>query len=217
VLVLTGDTRSRKIVAVLRELGWGRIWIDQIPTPYPGERWGFDNGAFRDWTNGRAFDETAFWHHLNRAYQVGNPHMAIVPDLVTQGEKSLDFSLSWLPRLPVDWPWYLAVQDGMRISDVELLLPQFAGLFLGGSSRFKGTAYYWCELAHKHGRLFHYGRAGIKRKVLHAIEVGADSADSAFPLWTVERLDELRRVFAMPLPHMMWGVEETSLHPDTFL
>lgn len=215
-LMLTGDTRSHKIVAMLREMGWGRIWIDQRPTPYPGEPWGFDNGAFKNWRNGTAFDEGVYLTRLEKAHAVGRPYLAIVPDLVARGKESLEFSLSWLPRLPSDWPWYLAVQDGMRIADVEAVTDRFAGLFLGGSNRFKSTAYYWCQLAHAHGKLFHYGRAGTKRKIWHAIEAGADSADSAFPLWEADRLDRFRRNFALPVPQMFWSIEATSLHPDCF-
>ena len=213
-LMMTGDTRSTKIVSLLKTLGWGRIWIDQMPTPYKGEKWGFDNGAFRDWRNGREFDGDAYQRRLERAYGVGCPYLAIVPDIVAGGLDSLAFSLQWLQRLPVDWPWYLAVQDGMRLADVEPHISMVKGLFLGGSNRFKATAFYWAELAHRHGKLFHYGRAGTKRKLYHAVEVGADSADSALPLWTAERLDSVRQVLAGDVPVMLWGAEEMALHPD---
>jgi len=61
------------------------------------------------------------------------------------------------------------------------------GIFLGGTSRFKATAGEWCRWAHEHHLLFHYGRAGTEEKVRHALDVGADSLDSAFPMWTLER------------------------------
>lgn len=213
--MLTGDTRSKRIVSLLRNLGWGRMWIDQRPTPYPGEPWGFDNGAFRDWRNGRSFDESAYLRRLEVAYSAGMPYLAIVPDLVADGERSLAFSLSWLTRLPSDWPWYLAVQDGMTLAQVRMVLPKFKGLFLGGSNKFKATAYFWAGLAHGQGKHFHYGRAGTKRKLFHAVESGADSADSAFPLWTSERLDSIRDVLVGDIPTMLFAIEELALHPDT--
>jgi len=61
------------------------------------------------------------------------------------------------------------------------------GLFLGGTTPFKNTAPIWRDLSHELGILFHYGRAGTKHKIRHALKTGVDSMDSAFPLWTKER------------------------------
>jgi hypothetical protein len=47
-IFITGDTRSRKMVALLQKHGMGRMVIDRAITPYPGEPWAFDNGAYRD-------------------------------------------------------------------------------------------------------------------------------------------------------------------------
>ena len=43
------------------------------------------------------------------------------------------------------------------------------------------------EWAHGDGLKFHYGRCGTLNKVAHAIRIGADSIDSAFPMWTRQR------------------------------
>lgn len=186
--VLVGDTRSSKIVHDLKCLGWGRMWIDAHPKPYDGEPWGFDNGAYRDWRNGRAFDEFAYLRRLERAYRVGIPYLAIVPDIVAGGQESLDFSEKWRDKLP-DWPWYLAIQDGMQTLDLApaMASSRYAGIFLGGTTKFKCTASDWLESARKWGVRFHYGRCGTPRKVEHARRVGADSLDSAFPLWEKNR------------------------------
>lgn len=167
------------------------MWVDRRkPTPYEGELWGFDNGAYHYFLHGQLLDENVFLKRLDLAYQLDIPYIAITPDIVCGGLKSLEYSLSWLERLPGDWPWYLAVQDGMTVADVEPVVYSFAGIFLGGSTGFKSTAPIWRELAHRCGKNFHYGRAGTKRKLLHAMDCGADSADSAFPLWTRERFNE---------------------------
>lgn len=173
----------------LQALGWGRMWITRRPAPYKGEPWGFDNGAFRYYLAGRPFDDAAFLQRLERAHAVGVPLLAVVPDIVAAGVRSLDFSMGWMPRLPGDWPWYLAVQDGMTEADVLPLLGRFAGLFLGGSTAFKRSAGAWCALAHRYGRRFHYARAGTLAKLEHAREIKADSLDSAFPMWTRRRFD----------------------------
>jgi len=195
-IVLLGDTRQHELVRMLEERGWGRMWVDRRPEPYPGEPWGFDNGAFSDWTAGRPFDADAFERRLERARRTETaPYMAVLPDLVAGGLRSLDFSLSWRERIGEDeWPWYLAVQDGMHLRDVAPLLDGwFAGVFLGGTTRFKSTAPRWCALAHELGLRFHYARASTIPRVMDARAIKADSIDSSFPLWNRSRLDEFCR------------------------
>jgi len=177
------------MVAILKREGWGRMYIRREPTPYKGEKWGFDNGVYSHFLKGEPFDDDKYLFRLDRAYRVGTPYLSVAPDIVGGGEKSLELSMKWMDKLPA-WPWYLAVQDGMTEAMVRPVLNRFDGLFLGGSNGFKATAYHWRVFAHAHGKKFHYGRAGTARKIQHAIEVGADSADSAFPLWTIERLAE---------------------------
>jgi hypothetical protein len=46
------------------------------------------------------------------------------------------------------------------------------------------------EHAHAHGARCHIGRVGTPRLVAQARRVGADSIDSAYPLWCTEHLDE---------------------------
>jgi hypothetical protein len=100
--------------------------------------------------------------------------------------------VNWLKRLPSSWPWYLAVQDGMTPDAVLEVVHLFAGIFLGGTDRFKLTAYRWSRLARFADKAFHYGRAGTLRKIRHAYAVEADSLDSNFPLWTVDRMRVFR-------------------------
>ena len=185
---ITGECTGDKMVKVCQENGWGRMFIEKTPRPYPGEMWGFDNGVFRDYTAGHDFNQERYLKRLKKAHDIGIPYLAVLPDIIAGGKDSLEFSLKWLDKLPRDWPWYLALQDGMTLEEVETHIHRFSGLFLGGTNTFKGTAWYWKELAHKHNKLFHYGRAGTAKKIIHAQLVKADSADSAFPLWTVERL-----------------------------
>ena len=177
-----------KNVPRLQRLGWGRMWIARgrnIHT-YPGEPWGFDNGAYRDWIEGVPFDEGAYRDRLARARDVGTPYLAVLPDVVAGGHKSLELSLRWLER-EAAWPWYLAVQDGIGPEDIDAFRGRIDGIFLGGSSAYKATARTWSTWSHERGLRFHYARVGTLRKLAHAVEVGANSVDSAFPLWTMER------------------------------
>jgi hypothetical protein len=191
-LVFLGETRDRRIVKTLKASGWGRLWADRKKVEtYPDEPWAFDNGAFVAWKRGESFPVRKFNERLDAALSAApTPRMAVAPDIVAGGATSLRFSLDWLPKLPAEWPWFLAVQDGMTPADVAPELHHFRGIFLGGSDRFKNEeAKQWCVLAHLAGIPFHYGRAGTLRKVRHAKRIGADSIDSAFPLWCIARLE----------------------------
>ena len=197
--VFVGETRSRKNVARIHELGWGRIWTDANPQVYPWEPWAFDNGAYSAHLAGRPFPVASFQRRLVAASLLSvEPVFAVLPDIVAGGMDSLYFSLQWADRkdenphgapLPDKWLWYLAVQDGMTPIKVLPYLSRFDGIFIGGTSAFKATAPEWVELAHEHDKPCHYGRAGTPAKLEHAIESGADSCDSSFPLWTQERFD----------------------------
>ena len=170
--------------------------IDRKIIPYPQEPWGFDNGAYRDFLNGKPFDKDRYMRSLNRAIEIAEqyhpPYLAVLPDAVGTGMRSLDLSLRWLETelSGVNFNWYLAVQDGMELEKVEEVLKSYScikGLFLGGTNRFKATAGMWSYIAHRHERKFHYARAGTKRKIAHANFVEADSIDSAFPIWIEKR------------------------------
>lgn len=192
--IFVGDTRG-KGVTFLQEQGWGRMYAKPRPMPemYPEEPWAFDNGAFEAHVKKQPFPEKVFLKRLDAALKVStDPRVAVVPDIVAGGMKSLEFSLRWREKLPNFWPWYLAIQDGMEPSDVLAVANVFNGIFLGGSDRFKLTAYNWCRFAHFCDKPFHYGRAGTLRKVRHAWNIGADSLDSNFPLWTKRRMVTLR-------------------------
>lgn len=187
--ILLGETRSTANLKTLQERGWGRMFVVRKPTPFPYEQWGFDNDAFGAYLRGESFPTEAYERRLEAAQKVNSdPYLAVTPDIVANGCESLDFSLRWMEKLPKEWPWYLAVQDGMEMAEVESCLHLFAGVFLGGSDKFKLTAFRWARLAHKHQKRFHYGRASTPAKLAHAHRINADSCDTSFPLWTRERM-----------------------------
>lgn len=187
--VLLGDTRSRENLNILESRRWGRMFVTADPTPMHCEPWGFDNGAFVAFRRGEAFSASVFHRRLDRALSVASePWIAIAPDIVAGGLRSLEFSVEYKRKLPIHWPWYLAVQDGMTPDDVRPVIHLFAGVFLGGSDRFKLQAWTWKQFANSEHKPFHYARAGALRKLRHAHAIGADSLDSAFPLWSKERM-----------------------------
>jgi len=94
----------------------------------------------------------------------------------------------------------------MTTADVEPIIERFSGVFLGGTDRFKSGAAKWCQFAHRHNKKFHYGRCGVPRKIRHAVDIGADSCDSAFFLWDTSRINEVVMVLTVPERQLkLWG------------
>ena len=158
----------------------------------------FDNGAFVDWRKGRPFDESTYLRQLDvLAALPTRAAFMVAPDVVAGGLKSLEMSVSWLPRLRGLAPVYLAVQDGMRRRHVAAVLDQFDGIFVGGSLDWKlETGAAWVAFAHRHQRPCHVGRVGTAGRVRWARAIGADSIDSCLPLWSTQKLNTFRAALA---------------------
>ena len=204
-MVFLGETRDPSILAKLAARGWGRIFCgaEYVGAPRlarPDEPWAFDNGAFAAFRRGAPFDADRFRQRLDNALraQLAPPRVAVTPDIVAAGLQSLEFSLEWRNELPDEWPWYLAVQDGMTPDDVSPCLDRFAGIFLGGTIRFKSEAEAWCDLARLFSIKFHYGRASTINRISCARLIQADSLDTAFPLWEYKRLTTFLEAFLRP-------------------
>lgn len=148
-----------------------------------------DNGAFRAWRAGKPFDVEAFTSALEIARPIA-PDFVVAPDVVAGGVASLEVSRAWLPRLE-GFRAYLAVQDGMSMDTVNRNVNGFAGLFVGGTMKWKlDTGYEWVQLAHSLGLPCHVGQVGNARHARWALEIGADSIDSCKPLWCLEYLED---------------------------
>lgn len=194
--ILIGESTSGRVVELVRQRGWGRMWVYRNILALPGERWGFDNGVFKIWDkkgpmNSSAFDELGYLARLSRARDTGTPYLAVVPDLPAAGLSSLHFSLRWrerLARVEDRWPWYLAVQDGMTPHDVAPHIAGFRGVFLGGSTVYKATLPQWVDFAHRHGVRCHYARCTSPMRLHWARSLGCDSIDSSQPLWSWQKL-----------------------------
>lgn len=165
-----------------------------------------DNGAFSDWRAGRPFDEIAFARDLARARECAvPPDFIVAPDIVAGGASSLALSLRWLPAVSAVGPAYLAVQDGMSEADVDAALPGYAGVFVGGTLRWKlETGGQWTAFARARGIGCHVGRVGNMARVAWALRIGATSIDSSQPLWSSENLERFGRALQARQMHLGW-------------
>lgn len=197
VIAFVGKTESRDFVAELRKRSIGRV-IQRGDVParlYAGERWLYDNLAYSDWLQNRPWDGAQFRSDVAKIMASEHrPFACVCPDRVASPD-SLSFSLAWRDELPDELPWYLALQDGMDPREIGTLLlnRRFSGLFIGGSNAFKLQAATWVRVAHSAGIPCHFGRASTPAKMRAAWDVGCDSFDTSFPLWTRPRFWQFLR------------------------
>ena len=168
----------------LMQYRWGRMLVTKKPIKYyHGEPIGIDNGMYTCWKKNRVWTGDRFFRLLNLCKEWNSdPYLCVAPDLPTKGMESLEYSISWMSRLPKYFKWYLALQDGMTMVSVMNASHLFHGLFLGGSNEFKYTGKKWASMAHGLGMRFHWGRCGTQRWLDMARSANSDSIDSALPV-----------------------------------
>lgn len=176
-----GANTSRRNMARIQEAGWGMVITPQNPKRLPC-RYMVDNGAFYCWQKKKDFDKTAFLKMLDRVTTFRSaPDFAVCPDILAGGRRSLDFSIEWAHggRLPAEWAWYVAVQDGMIPATLTEVVAYFKGIFLGGSSEWKmRTMHEWALFARSNAVKFHVGRVNSLSRGFYAAKVcRADSFD----------------------------------------
>lgn len=124
-IAYVGQTRSRELIRELQAAGIGECTArgELLPRRRP---WFYDNGAFRDWKAGKAFDERSFMRDCDRILcDRLEPDFLVVPDVVGGGLESLALSQAWVPRLEGVAPLYLAVQDGMASKHLVACMDMF--------------------------------------------------------------------------------------------
>lgn len=197
--VYTGQTRSRRAIALCDRLGLGECTNrGELPPRRMENGWFLDCGSFTDWKAGRAFDLVRWERDLRwiayrlEAGKLQAPDFVVMPDIVGGGLESLERSLELVEWVPSELPVrYLVVQEGMAPAQVADVLPHFGGIFIGGASMAwkLDTAPTWIALAHAHGLRCHIGRIGTLARLALARQLGADSVDSCQPLWALDRLE----------------------------
>lgn len=185
-----GHTKSKKLIERLTDLGIGEA---TQPDEFPPRRLPYflDNGAFKLWTSGLPFNEERFMRTVHRVDEEGpQPEFIVAPDRVAD-PSSLEYSVSWVPRLRGVAPLALVVQDGMSQDHVRSAVKKgFSVLFVGGTLGWKfSTSPAWVALAKELGIPCHIGRIGTRGRARWAREIGADSVDSCTPLFSTENLN----------------------------
>ena len=179
----------------------GHNWASKPHLPYA-----IDNGAWSAHLRDKPFSEEAFIECLefSRVHpELGTPDFTVLPDIVAGGLPSLDYSLSWEPRVrPYSKNVLIAVQDGMDPKDIEPYIDEHTGIFVGGSTPWKlRTLPIWGAVAR--GRCYlHVGRVNSVKRISFCSGVGAHSFDGTsackFPS-TFKLLNRARKQMALPL------------------
>ena len=170
-------TGTRRNQDALRHHGWRMLLTPGDSRPPDGMLFALDNGAWKC-RDGSPFPEKPFRSLVDRYGSLAD--FVVIPDIVAGGMRSLEFSLSWLPRLRGLRQLLLPVQDGMDVRSVCEVLREHIGLgiFLGGSTQWKlETMYNWGVVACAARRYYHVGRVNTARRIRLAAESGADSFD----------------------------------------
>jgi hypothetical protein len=177
--IYLGFTGNKKVAKFMQKYDCGWLFSPNNYIKNFRESFCLDNGCFSAYLNDKTWDEVGFYDYL-RFFTPYKPDFTVVPDIVEAGERSLDFSLKHVERIP--HPRYLAVQDGMISNTIRWVLNRFDGIFVGGTVPWKmDTAKMWTDVAHLHGIKCHVGRIGTFQGYALCNQWGVDSVDGTNP------------------------------------
>lgn len=186
-------TGTRRNLDALRLAGWRLLISARGVLRDEGMPYALDNGAWTAFQRNEPFDVPAFQRAVDMFGERAD--WVVIPDIVTGGLESLDFSLSWIDRLAGCRRLLIAVQDGMTPEVIRPLLSDRIGIFVGGSTEWKlATAIEWGHLAHEVGCYMHVGRVNTVRRVRLCAAAGADSFDGTSAT-----------MFSQTLPMLDWA------------
>lgn len=172
-----GSAKRRKPVV---DMGWRMLVpahrsskLSQPDTPYA-----MDSGAWTCYKQGIPFDEEAYKHGIKRMGEGAD--WVVLPDIVGEGSRSLDFSLKWLDRLSHIRLLLIAVQDNMNPCDVEPYLNSRVGIFLGGTTEFKiNSMRMWGNMSRENDCYYHVGRVNSNKRIRQCQDAGVHSFDGS--------------------------------------
>ena len=171
-------TTTAWIVEKMREIGWRMLCepkqelkYRETPPPLP---YACDSGAWGAFVRGEEFDEARYLRMVARLSDGAD--WTVLPDIVGGGLESLDPSLSWLDRVP--GRRLIAVQDGMTTQDIEPLVGDSVGIFVGGSTDWKlSSLRSWGKVAERTGCWLHVARVNSAKRIRLCRDAKAHSFD----------------------------------------
>lgn len=197
-------TGTKRTVEALKAAGWGWMVgpLDHGRGKLHDMPYALDNGAWPAFAQGIAWNEAAFEIALLK-YGPGADFI-VAPDVVGKREASLSITRAWLPGMRRKFPdrrILIAVQDGMTFADIEPLLDEQVGIFLGGGTEWKESAIMpWGRWAAQLGLYCHVGRVNTSRRIYLCSQAGAHSFDGTSAtrfVINLAKLDGARRQGAL--------------------
>lgn len=147
-------------------------WPDNTPAPYA-----LDNGAWGCFKRDQPFDVQAFLWAFERVGAEAD--WVVAPDIVGRGRESLELTRAWLPKLQHRLT-LIAVQDGMTPADIDELMTDSRGVFVGGSTDWKlSTLPMWGDYCRSAGRYLHVARVNTIKRFSACRHFGAHSIDGS--------------------------------------
>jgi hypothetical protein len=196
------NTGTKRNLEALRKAGWRIMLTPDNPTPREALPYAIDNGAWKAFQQNQPFDAEAFSSLVEK--HGGAADFVVIPDIVAGGNKSLRFSLEWLPKLRHLRKVLLPVQDGMDMGAVAEVIRQWpgCGIFLGGSTEWKLQNIYTCGImAVALKCYYHVGRVNTVRRIRRCWQAGADSFDGTSATkycCTLPKLESARQQPSIP-------------------
>lgn len=206
-------TGTRRNLDAMRAVGWRLILSPAGVLRTEGFRHSLDNGAWSCFQQGKAFDDRAFMHAVEKVGETAD--WIVLPDIVLGGLRSLDLSLAWLERLRgLPTPLLIAVQNDVHPDDVRSFLSPSVGIFIGGDTSWKErTAVEWGKVARKRNCYLHMGRVNSARRIAICAAAGADSYDGSSAsryACTVPQLDKATRQPDLFAASHAWSAEPVA-------
>ncbi len=149
-----------------------------------GRPWAADNDAFGAWSPERFWTMlTAIAHASDRSRFL----WVACPDVVADAQATVNRWHKWAPQIAyLGLPTAFVGQDGLeRISD-QIPWEDMAAFFVGGTTDWKlsAAAERFVREARERGIWTHIGRVNTRKRIRHAVEIGADSIDgTTFSRW----------------------------------
>jgi hypothetical protein len=176
VIMYACRTGTERNLNALRAHGWRLLCSPTGELRSEGFPYGLDNGAWTYHQKGVSFNVDKYLRAVDRMGRRAD--WIVMPDRVADAAATLELVDEWWPRLRGAGLLLLALQDGMRESDVDARLRPGVGLFLGGSDDYKEqSARHWGAFARARSLYFHVGRVNTVRRISIMQEAGAHSVD----------------------------------------